>query len=96
MWGLLLPGGVCYVIWPRRKFGYPFNANQAVMKQDLHAIQGALENYASEHAGSYPTSLAPLLAPSEGEAGYLFGRATLCSSPIRRARPCAASRPAVR
>ena len=48
-----------------------FQANDAVAKQDISAIAGAVQNYAIEHSGKYPERLEDLITPNENGHKYL-------------------------
>ena len=46
-------------------------------------MRAALENYALEHDGGFPTDLGYLLERGDGSPGYLAGRTKLCNDPWR-------------
>jgi general secretion pathway protein G len=64
--------------------GRMFTANRAVNLQNLTAVAQALDQYAKNHGGIYPTNIEALLAHGEGEWGYLEGRSTWVIDPWRR------------
>ena len=70
--GVLL--ALLLIALPQFSCGYPCDVHQsglAKIKADITVIKEALDAYAMQHGGEYPTSLDPLVAPDEHGRRYL-------------------------